>query len=69
LTDGSPAIDTGDNTISAEAVPSGLGGIDQRGVARFRHGDNLCDICAFEFITLLVRSASLSSSRLLKKAL
>jgi hypothetical protein len=58
LEQGSPAIDAGDNAICAAAPPTGLGGIDQRGFARFRHGDNLCDIGAFEFITLLVQPAS-----------
>ena len=48
-------IDRGDNAICAESPPTGLGKIDQRGIARFRHGDNLCDIGAFEFITLFVR--------------
>jgi hypothetical protein len=55
LEDGSPAIDTGDNPVCAAVPPTGLGKVDQRGIARFRHGDNLCDIGAFEFITLLVR--------------
>jgi hypothetical protein len=55
LEDDSPAIDTGDNAVCAAAPPTGLGKVDQRGIARFRHGDNLCDIGAFEFITLLVR--------------
>ena len=55
LEDGSPAIDRGDNAICAESPPTGLGKVDQRGIARFRHGDNLCDIGAFEFITLFVR--------------
>jgi hypothetical protein len=51
---GSPAIDTGDNALCASAPPTGLGGIDQRGYSRFPHGDNLCDIGAFEFYNLLV---------------
>jgi hypothetical protein len=55
LEDGSPAIDTGDNAVCSALPPTGLGKVDQRGIARFRHGDNLCDIGAFEFITLLVR--------------
>ena len=55
LEDGSPEIDRGDNVICAESPPTGLGKVDQRGIARFRHGDNLCDIGAFEFITLFVR--------------
>ena len=55
LEDGSRAIDRGDNAICADPPPTGLGGIDQRGIARFRHGDNLCDIGAFEFITLFVQ--------------
>jgi hypothetical protein len=60
LEDGSPAIDTGDNPVCSAPVPNGLGGIDQRGRARFRHGDNLCDIGAFEFITLFIQPTSLS---------
>ena len=55
LEHGSPADGTGDNAICREATPTGLGGIDQRGLARFRHGDELCDIGAFEFVTLLVQ--------------
>jgi hypothetical protein len=55
LEDGSPAIDTGDNAACSALPPTGLGKVDQRGIARFRHGDNICDIGAFEFITLLVR--------------
>jgi hypothetical protein len=55
LEDGSPAIDTGDNAVCAALPPTGLVKVDQRGIARFRHGDNLCDIGAFEFITLFVR--------------
>jgi hypothetical protein len=55
LEEDSPADGTGDNTICKEAAPSGLGGIDQRGFPRFRTGDELCDIGAFEFITLLVQ--------------
>jgi hypothetical protein len=56
----SPADGTGDNRLCAEAVPAGLGRIDQRGVARFRHGDELCDIGAFQFVTLLIEPTSLS---------
>jgi hypothetical protein len=55
LEEDSPADGTGDNTICKEAAPSGLGGIDQRGFPRFRPGDELCDIGAFEFVTLLVQ--------------
>jgi hypothetical protein len=51
---GSPAIDKGDNAVCAAAPPNGLGGVDQRGYSRFPHGDNLCDIGAFEFYNLLV---------------
>jgi hypothetical protein len=51
---GSPAIDVGGNALCASASPTGLGGIDQRGYSRFPHGDNLCDIGAFEFYNLLV---------------
>jgi centrosomal CEP192-like protein len=51
---GSPAIDAGDNALCAAAEPSGLGGVDQRGYSRFPHGDNHCDIGAFEFRNLLV---------------
>jgi hypothetical protein len=29
-------------------VPTGLGGIDQRGFTRFPYGDNVCDIGAYE---------------------
>jgi hypothetical protein len=60
LEDGSPAIDTGDNPVCSAPGPNGLGGIDQRSRARFRHGDNLCDIGAFEFITLFIQPTSLS---------
>ena len=60
LEDRSPADGTGDNAICKDAAPTGLGGIDQRGRARFRHGDNLCDIGAFEFITLFIQPTSLS---------
>ncbi|MBV8360024.1 MAG: choice-of-anchor D domain-containing protein [Deltaproteobacteria bacterium] len=60
LVQGSPADGTGDNPICKDAPPTGLGGIDQRGFARFRPGDNLCDIGAFEFITLLVQPTALS---------
>jgi hypothetical protein len=55
LEQGSPADGTGDNTICKEAPPTGLGGIDQRGFPRFRTGDELCDVGAFEFVTLLVQ--------------
>ena len=55
LDQGSPADGTGDNPICKEAPPTGLDGIDQRGFARFRPGDELCDIGAFEFVTLLVQ--------------
>jgi hypothetical protein len=55
LVQGSPADGTGDNPICKEAAPTGLGGIDQRGLQRFRAGDELCDIGAFQFITLLVQ--------------
>ena len=51
---GSPAIDAGDNAVCAAPGPTGLGGIDQRGVARFRHGDSRCDIGAYEFVNLAV---------------
>jgi hypothetical protein len=51
---GSPAIDTGDNAVCAAPEPTGLGGVDQRGYSRFPHGDNHCDIGAFEFYNLLV---------------
>jgi hypothetical protein len=51
---GSPAIDKGNNAVCAAAEPTGLGGVDQRGYSRFPHGDNLCDIGAFEFYNLLV---------------
>jgi hypothetical protein len=60
LEEGSPADGTGDNAICKEAAPTGLGGIDQRGIARFRPGDELCDIGAFEYLTLLVQPTSLS---------
>ncbi|MBV8358348.1 MAG: hypothetical protein JO189_10485, partial [Deltaproteobacteria bacterium] len=60
LEQGSPADGTGDNSVCTQAPPTGLGGIDQRGIARFRHGDELCDIGAFEFLTLLVEPTSLS---------
>ncbi|HJU10810.1 MAG TPA: choice-of-anchor Q domain-containing protein, partial [Candidatus Binataceae bacterium] len=43
---GSPAIKQGDNSVCAAPVPSGLGGVDQRSLARFRHGDSRCDIGA-----------------------
>ena len=55
LVQGSPADGTGNNSICQEAAPTGLGGIDQRGFPRFRPGDELCDIGAFEFVTLLVQ--------------
>ena len=55
LEQGSLADGRGDNSICKEAPPTGLGGIDQRGLDRFRPGDELCDIGAFEFVTLLVQ--------------
>ena len=60
LESGSPTIDTGDNSVCSALVPTGLSKIDQRGIARFRHGDDLCDIGAFEFLALLVQPTSLS---------
>jgi hypothetical protein len=60
LEEGSPADGTGDNAICKAAPPTGLGGVDQRGVARFRPGDEFCDIGAFQFVDLYVRPVSLS---------
>jgi hypothetical protein len=54
LQDGSPAIDKGDNAVCAAPVPNGLAKVDQRGFPRFRTGDELCDIGAFEFTNLLI---------------
>jgi len=56
----SPAIDKGDNVTCAAPFPSGLANVDQRGFPRFRTGDSLCDIGAFEFVNLLVEPTSLS---------
>ena len=51
LESGSPAIGAGDNGICAKAPPKGLGGIDQRGLARSDTAGDPCDIGAFEVQT------------------
>ena len=51
LDSGSPAIGAGDNGICAKAPPKGLGGIDQRGLARSDTTSDPCDIGAFEVQT------------------
>src|SRR5262249_26972767 len=56
----SPAIDAGDNAVCRAQPPVGLNDLDQRRIARSRRGDRICDIGAFEFITLLVQPKSLS---------
>ena len=55
LLEGSPADGTGDNPVCKQAPPTGLGGIDQRGVPRLRPGDEHCDMGAFQYVTMLVQ--------------
>jgi hypothetical protein len=45
---GSPAIDKGDNATCMTSGPSGVNGVDQRGLSRFGP-DATCDIGAYEY--------------------
>ncbi|HJU11374.1 MAG TPA: choice-of-anchor D domain-containing protein, partial [Candidatus Binataceae bacterium] len=55
LLEGSPADGTGNNPVCQQVFPVGLDSVDQRGVPRFRPGDERCDMGAFQFVTLLVQ--------------